>query len=158
MPQRRKPEMQHIPAYEDAGLFKNTVAPFSVELVPQTHRNTRQDLVVRGFLNHREISVIFAGRRAKQVMPLEARLSSMILQARHYANGTKNALDLDHLRLPLWVEGAWRYSFLRDTSGWETRVYQLMVARWRLPDARGNFEYFGMAPVFSAKMPTKSAL
>lgn len=158
MPQRRKPEMQHIPAYEDAGLFKNTVAPFSVELVPQTHRNTRQDLVVRGFLNDHEISVMFAGRRAKQVVPLEARLSSMILQARRYANGTHKPLELDHLRLPLWVEGAWRSSFLRDASGWETRTYQLMVARWRLPDARGTFEYFGAAPVLPGKIHLKSAL
>lgn len=144
MPQRRKPSMHHIPAYEDAGLFKNTVSPIDVMLVPQMQRNARQDLVVRGFLQDRSIDVVFAGRRAKQVAPLEARLSSMIAHARRYAQGVRGMeLDIDILRMPLRIEGAFRPKFSRDVTGWETRCYNLIVARWTMVDEAGNIDIFG---------------
>ncbi|MEP1519173.1 hypothetical protein [Ascidiaceihabitans sp.] len=152
MPQRRKPSMHHIPAYEDAGLFKNTVSPIDVELVPQMQRNARQDLVVRGFLQDRSIDVVFAGRRAKQVAPLETHLSAMVAHARRWAQGQGlgKSVDVESLRLPLRIEGAFRPKFSRDVSGWETRAYQIMVSRWTMIDAVGNITVFGTQPVISA--------
>lgn len=151
MPQRRKPSMQHIPAYEDAGLFKSTITPIHLELVPHLHRNARQDLVVRGFVGKQQaISVVFAGRRAKQVAPLEAQLHSIMAQARRAAQGdTGTAFTTDQLRMPLKAEGAWRPTFLRDDSGWETRDYHFMVARWTMIDGAGNIDVYGAAPVLS---------
>lgn len=139
--------MQTNPAYEDAGLFKNTTSPLKVELVPQLHRNARQDLVVRGFINGHQIDVIFAGRRVAQAAPLEAQLAAMISQARRQALGNGTMPEVDTLRLPTRIEGAFRPKFVRDAAGCETRSYHFMAARWTMIDSTGNIDVYGAAPL-----------
>lgn len=143
MPQRRKPSLHHIPAYEDAGLFKNTVAPIDLYLVPEMHRNARQDLVVRGFVQGHQMDVIFAGRRAQQVRPLEMHLINLLSQYRGRAHGGNAPLNIDNLRVPLRVEGTFRPKFSSDNDGWETRCYHYMVARWTMIDPQGNIDVYG---------------
>ncbi|MDW3181260.1 MULTISPECIES: hypothetical protein [unclassified Roseobacter] len=152
MPQRRKPASEVTPEYEDSGLFKNKVGQLSVELVPQMMRNGRNDLVVRGFVNRTiEIEVAFAGRRVKEVGPLEARLRAMMTQAvkKAAASGAREP-DTDHIRLPVLIEGAWRPRFKRDQAGWETRSYYLFAARWSVLDNEGNTVSFGSPPIVVA--------
>lgn len=149
MPQRRRPASEVTPEYEDSGLFKNKVGQLSVELVPQMTRNDRKDLVVRGFVNRTiEIEVAFAGRRVKEVGPLEARLRSVRRNAIQAAaaQGMPEP-DTDHMRLPVLIEGAWRPRFKRDQTGWETRSYYLFAARWSILDEAGNTVSFGVRPM-----------
>lgn len=149
MPHRRKPATEVTPEYEDSGLFKSKVGQISVELVPQMTRNDRMDLVVRGFANRTtEIEIAFAGRRAKETGPLEARISKLLAQAIQSAKAAgEKAPDIDRVRLPVLIEGAWRPRFKRDQEGWETRRYYLFVSRWSILDDDGKTMSFGAPPL-----------
>ncbi|WP_187432012.1 hypothetical protein ROLI_009840 [Roseobacter fucihabitans] len=149
MSHRRKPASEITPEYEDSGLFKSKVGQLAVELVPQMSRNSRNDLVVRGFANRTtEIEVAFAGRRVKEAGPLEARLNALMNKRIREAKALgEKAPDIDHVRLPVLIEGAWRPRFRRDQTGWETRSYYLFAARWSILDNEGNSVSFGSPPL-----------
>ncbi|MGC3936501.1 hypothetical protein ACOTTU_01720 [Roseobacter sp. EG26] len=155
MPHRRKPASEVTPEYEDAGLFKNKVGQIAVELVPQTTRNSRNDLVVRGFVQGNiEIEVCFAGRRTKEIGPLEGQLRALRTHAVSVAAKMgEEKPDIDAVRLPVMIEGAWRPRFQRDQAGWETRSYYLFAARWSLRDEHGNSVAYGAPPVVT---PTRA--
>lgn len=145
----RKSANEVTAAFEDAGLFKTAVCQQMLELIPQMRRNDRQDLIVRGFVDRKiEIDVFFAGRRAAEVGPLETQLKALMTIARKKASDTgARAPEVQNVRLPVRVEGAWRRSRQRDDSGWETGTYHFVVARWSLLDKEGNTVSFGEAPI-----------
>lgn len=151
----RKPAGEATAAYEDAGLFKTNICQMMIEVIPQMQRNDRQDLVVRGFVDRKtEIDVLFAGRRAKEVGPLENQLKAMMANARKIAAETgAKPPDVGKIRLPVRVEGAWRRTLQRDDSGWETGTYHFVVARWSLLDKDGNTVSFGEAPKTAQLQP-----
>lgn len=143
MPYRRTPARLITPISEDIGLFKSPVRQVTLGLVPGVVRNNRQDFVVRGFADPEvDVFVTFAGRRVKQVPFLEARLRKLLFQAKAQAQKWDQAA-LDATRLTVSVEGAWRPRFQRDTTGWETRSYHLMAARWSFTDEAGAKHQFG---------------
>ncbi|WP_052249429.1 hypothetical protein [Tateyamaria sp. ANG-S1] len=150
MPDLRRPPHLITPAYEDNGLFRSPVRRVTVGLVPQAHRNNRQDLVVRGFLpDGAAIEVVFAGRRNTQALAIERRLRALLFQTRAKTPGWR-AEGVDTVQLPLRVEGVWRSRFTRDAWGCETRQYQLIAARWAMFDEAGVAHLFGEAPVHLA--------
>ncbi|GFE48384.1 hypothetical protein So717_01370 [Roseobacter cerasinus] len=153
MSYRRKPASEVTPEYEDSGLFKNKVGQLQVELVPQMMINGRNDLVVRGFVNRNiNIEVAFAGRRVKEAGPLEARLKQVRAKAiKEAAAQGKPPPEIDHLRLPVLIEGAWRPRFKRDQAGWETRSYYLFAARWSILGDDGSTVSFGSKPLVVAQ-------
>lgn len=144
----RKPAHEISPAYEDAGLFRTAICQLMLELIPQTRRNDRDDLIVRAFVDRKiEIDVFFAGRRTAEAGPLEAQLKALMQHARKKASDAdRPPPDPGNIRLPVRVEGAWRRSLQRDDSGWETGTYHFVVARWSLLDKDGNTVSFGEAP------------
>ncbi|MEM8655620.1 MAG: hypothetical protein AAGF36_12835 [Pseudomonadota bacterium] len=147
MPDHRRAPHLITPAYEDNGLFRSPVRRITVGLVPQMHRNNRQDLVVRGFVQDgATIQVLFAGRRAKQAQGVEARLRALLFQARAKTPGWRPE-GVDTIQLPLRIEGVWRSRFSRDAWGCETRYFQLIAARWALFDDAGVAHLFGEPPV-----------
>lgn len=137
------------PFYEDSGLFRTALCDMMLELVPLTNRNDRKDLIVRGFVDRKnEIDVLFAGRRAAYVGPLEEQLKALMGKARHQSRLREAAPpDVSKIRLPIRVEGAWRRTLHRDDSGWETGTYHFVVARWCLLDKNGETVTYGEAPV-----------
>ncbi|WP_157598645.1 hypothetical protein [Tateyamaria omphalii] len=150
MPDLRRPAHLITPAYEDNGLFRSPVRRITVGLVPQAHRNNRQDLVVRGFLpDGAVIEVVFAGRRNRHALGIEQRLRALLFHARAKTPGWR-AEGVDTVQLPLRVEGVWRSRFTRDAWGCETRHHQLIAARWALFDDAGVAHLFGEAPVHLA--------
>ncbi|MBV7408959.1 MULTISPECIES: hypothetical protein [Roseobacteraceae] len=150
MPDLRRPAHHITPAYEDNGLFRSPVRRITVGLVPQMHRNNRQDLVVRAFLSDgAAIEVLFAGRRTKQALGVEKRLRSLLFQTRTKTPGWRDE-GIDTVQLPVRIEGVWRSRFIRDAWGCETRQYQLIAARWALFDEAGIAHLFGEAPVHLA--------
>jgi hypothetical protein len=148
MLQQRKADHGVSAAYEDASLFAGSICQVSVELVPQMTRSERHDLRVRGFVNgHHEIEVLFAGRRTREVGPLETRLKALWHRACQTAEATKTAAPvIDKVRCPVRIEGAWRRKTTRDDSGWETHSYHIVAARWSLLDNEGQPVSFGEPP------------
>lgn len=142
---QRRPPHQVDDASEDAGLFQTALCQVVAELIPQTRRNDRGDLVIRGFVDRKfEIDVFFAGRRAAEVGPLETQLKALLRAARTIAAASNSPPPtIEHLRLPVRVEGAWRRSMQRDDSGWETSTHHLVAARWSLLDQNGKSVSFG---------------
>ena len=145
MPQsRRMPAHLVTPAHEDSGIFKSTVSSFSIELVPLFGETMRRDLVIKGFLDgDTAIDVVFPGRRKPMTDPLYDRLKKLWAQSVAAARYANPGPEIDSVRLPVSVEGAWRPRFKRDDHGWETRQHQLYVARWTIWDAAGKAQTFG---------------
>lgn len=144
----RKSTTEVTAAYEDAGLFKTAICDLMIELIPLMRHNDRQDLIVRGFVDRKtEVDIFFAGRRAAEVGPLEAQLKALMTHARKLASEAgARPPQVEKIRLPVRVEGAWRRSLKRDDSGWETGTYHFVVARWSLLDKAGNTVSFGETP------------
>ena len=142
---QRRPPHQVDDVGEDAGLFQTALCEVMVELIPQTRRSDRDDLIVRGFVDRKfEIDVFFAGRRAAEVGPLETQLKALLRAARTIATAANSPPPkIEHLRLPVRVEGAWRRSMKRDEAGWETSTHHLVAARWSLLDQSGKTISFG---------------
>ncbi|MEO0937976.1 MAG: hypothetical protein AAFY38_07455 [Pseudomonadota bacterium] len=133
------------PASEDAGLFRCAPRGLEVALVPQVARNRRGDILVRGFVQERyPVLVVFAGRRAQAAERVERRLSTVLHRARHAAG---HNVDIDLLRVPIWVNGRWRRRFIRDVAGWEQGEHHLIAACWTLPAPPGPPLFFGEEPV-----------
>jgi hypothetical protein len=136
------------PAYEDAGLFRTALRETVLELIPQVRRNDRNDFIVRGFIDRTsEVDIWIAGRRAREVGPLERQLKALVNAARGKASGAVGAQPAVHQQcLPVRALGAWRRSATRDDSGWETGSYHFVVARWSFVDAEGKPQAFGEMP------------
>lgn len=153
MPDLRRPDHLITPAYEDNGLFRSPVRRVTVGLVPQMHRNNRQDLVVRGFMSDgAAIQVLFAGRRSKQAQGVVARLRALLFHARAQTPGWQSS-GVDTVQLPIRIEGVWRSRFSRDAWGCETRQFQLIAARWAMFDEAGVAHLCGEAPVHLQERP-----
>lgn len=148
MLKHRMTEPMVSPDFEDAGLFSGSICQISVELVPQMRRTDRNDLLVRGFVSgQHEVEVLFAGRRARDVGPLEARLKGLWTRARQTAEAARQeSPDVDRVRCPVRIEGAWRRKTFRDESGWETHSYNFVAARWSLLNKDGQSISFGEPP------------
>lgn len=147
--QSRRNASEVTDAYEDAGLFKTAICQQMLELIPQMRRNSRDDLIVRGFVDRKtEIDIFFAGRRRAEAGPLEAQLKALMSIARKKASDAgARPPDVDKVRLPIRVEGAWRRSRQIDENGWETGSYHFVVARWSLLDKDGSTVSFGEPPM-----------
>lgn len=143
-PNRRLAPHAVTPAHEDRGLFRNPVGRFTVELVPLISRNAREDIVIRGFLVGRvAVEVVVAGRRTAHADPLLKWLRGRRVRAEKAARAADAPFDVDSVRCAIAVEGAWRPRFVCDESGWQTRRFQLLAARWSLPDGGGQWITFG---------------
>jgi hypothetical protein len=141
MQQRRNPVDVTVDL-EDAGLFQRKLLVVDIDLTPEYYWNSRQDLLFRGFLRNREISVLFAGRRTAEARFLHGLITD-VLKTRRIDRSNRNG---QRVGCRTQIEGAWRTRFERDPTGWETKSYQLIAARWSLIDARGTVVQFGCLP------------
>jgi hypothetical protein len=137
------------PEYEDAGLFGEGVCQVDVAIVPLIRRNRRSDVVVTGFAGEgRQMTVLFAGRRAADAAPALAQLKKLGADMRKAAAIRKQpAPRIEDIRLPMRIEGTWRKLIQTDDTGWETRHYQLVAARWTYKGLNGLPATFGEKPV-----------
>lgn len=146
MLERRQQNEDISPEQEDAGLYSSALVVAKVELVPVLTLSNRRDLVVRGYVQRQsEISVVFPGRRTRDLGPLRLKLQSMLARASKDGQPLSET-DIDMLRLPVTVQGRWRSHFQRDKSGWQTRAYQLVAARWGMINEAGEAVFYGEQP------------
>lgn len=150
MAQTRQPGGGVSPEQEDRALFRTYGGPIEIELVPKTSRTTSGDFLVQAFFDHtREISVIFPGRRAREIGPLEAHLRWIDSRARRAAVAARRpSPNPELIRLPVKIKGAWRQQFWRDAEDNENGIYQLVAARWAFTDQTGTLVQFGEAPAY----------
>ena len=121
--------------YEDRGLFHEKLSEKQVHLLPRMTRNGRGDLVIMGEVKRQiEVEVIFPGRRAQDAVPLLHKVRALA------------GKPPEEARLPIRVEGVMRPRFHRDPSGWETKSYQLIAARWMMFDDGGIAKVYGELP------------
>ncbi len=146
--QARKDPKKVTPQYEDAGLFKNQICTVRLDLVPMISLNRRGDLIIRCFVtSNLRAEVVFAGRRVKVAMPLVRALND--LKTRAYKTAVQRQLpvpELDGIRLPAEISGAWRRLFMHDDEGWEKHAYQLIAAQCTTQLADGSTISVGMPP------------
>ena len=148
MQQNRLPKNRVTPEYEDAGLFKDELCQVRVDLVPTIDQNARKDFMVKAFVRgNLEIGVLFAGRRAADATPLLKQLQG--LRKTHFEICAKRGEQpsLDGIRLPVQVEGCWRRLILEDETGWGTRHYRLVAARWAVLNSDGKHRVYGAPPL-----------
>lgn len=146
MKNRRVTTTRTLPAYEDAGLFQKPLVSVRVDLIPEVRRNLRQDILVQGFAGaQQKVMVVFAGRRAKQAGPLLRKLMLMGSHARQGVQGFSTNPETMP-RLHVLIEGAWRVKFNRDETGWESKHYHLMAARWSVAESGAFSDYKGALP------------
>lgn len=141
-------DIETSPELEDDGLFKEGTVEISIEVTPLIARTARNDILIRGFAGSAEVDVIFPGRRSKNTEPLISRLQRLEKRVRR-ASRDPNAKPPDpaSIRLPIMIEGTWRPRFHEDGSGWTTRTYQLIAARWVFTTESGERAVFGDRPV-----------
>lgn len=137
------------PAYEDAGLFKNEVCEVVVWLIPVLNKTRRGDVQVTGYVdNELEVPVLFAGRRLVQAKRLFDRMSGLRTEVMQAAlREDRPPPDIDRIRLPVWINGAWRARLIEDEDGCVTRRYHLVAAQWRFEADGGKVVEQGMEPV-----------
>lgn len=144
MADRRKPKSQVSPFEEDRGIFKSMAGQLVVELVPLFARTSRDDIMVKGYIDGTiAIDVVFAGRRAKMAQPVVDRLRSLWTSANASAAAQGKIAEADDVRIRMRIEGAWRPRFEVDDQGWQTRQHQLYAARWTVASKTGEPTVYG---------------
>ena len=148
MKDRRRPAHEVTPEYEDSGIFRNPPTHLLVELVPKFGKNSRLDLMVKGFVqSETPIDVVFPGRRKLHVEPLVQKLHALWTRANRQPGRSGRPPEIDEVRLPVRIEGSWRPRFERDDQGWQTRTHQLFAARWMIAEGDGEVRTYGEPPI-----------
>ena len=143
---------------EDRALFQTYGGPIAIDLLPQMFQTDCNDLTIRGLTSTAaEVLVVISGRRVKDTGPLIAQLKHVEASVRKSAAAIGRAApDIERMRLPVQIKGAWRQTFSRDQTGAETRSYQLLVARWAFTDSSGNLMQYGEAPAIMPRARTRA--
>lgn len=143
MQERRKPQGEITPAYEDRGIFKTETCQLDVQVYPVFTYTGRRDFLVKGFFHGgSRIEVVFAGRRARQAQPLQQRLRTMLNQVAAQV-GSMSKVKPEEVRLDLRVVGAWRPRFVTDRAGGQIKQLQLYAALWAFRDKSGKTVSYG---------------
>lgn len=128
---RRKPKSEITAQHEDAGLFKRDVVRMPAQLIPRMWRNRRQDLLIARFVNgDTPIELLFAGRRKDTGLQVAKILEELWTRVNRAAESNDRTPEVEDVRLAVWIDGSWRLRYETDQQGWQTRHYQLIVARW----------------------------
>ncbi|MEL6572356.1 MAG: hypothetical protein AAFQ64_11885 [Pseudomonadota bacterium] len=136
---------------EDKGLFKREIVTIVAQLTPVVSHTGRHDLVILGFTGGgQQFEVVIAGRRAVMAAPLIANLAAVKEAFVKKAQGRPlTDQELYGVRVPVTCEGAWRTRIWVDRSGWQSRMHQFVVTRWRI-GTDGGSKMYGAAIVDDA--------
>lgn len=130
---------------QDAQLFPSGIVQITAEVTPQRRRTKQGDLILRGFIQEKEIEVVFPGHRSTAAAPLLQKLQANIHQARHESTGSASNLAALS-RLKLKIDGVWRVRLLTEQQGMPERRFQFIAARWRFRGSNGVEQAFGYMP------------
>jgi len=133
--------------FDDAGLSRAGIVQVTVAVTPQIRSTRDGDLVLRGYVDEKEIEVVFPASRQAQVTPLLRQLQQKVRVIRQ-EEVSKGGLSLvDAIKQQLRIDGIWRVRLLAEINGMPVRRFQLVAARWRFHDADGVLHVGGEMPV-----------
>lgn len=145
-PIRKEADQRRIDLREDALHFRNGTVSVAVDVTPQRRKTPMGDLVLRGFVDGKEVEVIFPGQRQLAALPLLQRLvAKMKLQQLDPKSQTDQTVRGEVCQ-PLKVDGAWRVRLLNEQDAKPQRRFQLVAARWRYRGSDGVEHVFGHLP------------
>ncbi len=147
-PVRQKALSERPDFREDALLFRSGTVQVTVDVTPQRRRTPMGDLVFRGFVDGKEIELVFPGRRQAAAVPLMQRLLAKLRLSQLEGTSEKGSLVTDAVRLRLRVDGSWRIRLMNEQDAKPERRFQLVAARWRYRDQHGIEQVFGHMPSF----------
>lgn len=141
-PIRQGAEQKRLDFREDVFHFRAGTVPVAVEVTPERRKTPLGDLVLRGFIDGKEIEVVFPGRRQAAAIPLLQRLMAKVkmreLDPASRAGG--------EVRQTLKIDGAWRIRLMNEQDAKPERRFQLVAARWRYRGSDGVEHVFGHLP------------
>ena len=130
----------------DAGLFRSGIVQIAVEVTPYRRRSPNGDLVLRGFIENKEIEVVFPGRRQVEAAPLLTHLQQQAKVVKRSLDGADRLAVVGNTRQKLRIDGVWRVRLLAEENGMPVRRFQLVAARWRYRGANGVEHLCGHLP------------
>lgn len=104
------------------------------------------DLVLRGFIDGKEIEVVFPGRRQAAAVPLLQRLMAKLQLAKLQDGSDAKSADSVDVRQRLRVDGTWRVRLMNEQDAKPERRFQLVAARWRYRGPDGVEHVHGALP------------
>jgi len=144
-PARKTHEPARPDFREDALHFRSGTVSVRVRVTPERRKTPMGDLVLRGFIEGKEIEVVFPGRRQAAAVPLMQRLMSKHQLAK-IDQGKELAAQQGQVQMELKVDGAWRVRLMNEQDAKPERRFQLVVARWRYRGPDGVEHVFGHLP------------
>lgn len=113
-----------------AVFFVGQVVEVAVELKPLGGRNSRDDIIIKGFITGGwAIDLVFARRRKKPAQVLQMQIETTWSREYAAARMLEKWPVAQDVRYPVQLEGSWRPIFDWNEQGWETRKHQLYAAR-----------------------------
>ena len=144
-PVQKTPEQTRPDFREDALHFRSGTVAVSVHVTPQRRKTPMGALVLRAFIDGKEIEVVFPGRRQAAAVPLLQRLVSK-QQMQKTGSSQPGGAQQDRTRMELKVDGAWRVRLMNEQDAKPERRFQLVAARWRYRGPDGVEHVFGHLP------------
>ena len=138
---RSRPDLR-----EDSLHFRSGTVQVTVKVTPQRRKTPMGDLVLRGFIEGKEIEVVFPGQRQAAAVPLMQRLQARLQSARLETGTKRDGPVSTEVTQELKVDGAWRVRLMNEQNAKPDRRFQLVAARWRYRGADGVEHVFGHMP------------
>ncbi len=145
-PVQKAPDLARPDFREDALHFRSGTVSVTIQVTPQRRKTPLGDLVLRAFIDGKEIEVVFPGRRQAAAVPLLQRLMSKRQMAQAALTSTPGATKQDNTRMQVKVDGAWRVRLMNEQDAKPERRFQLVAARWRYRGPDGVEHVFGQWP------------
>lgn len=143
----RKAQITARPDFrEDALHFRTGTVPVKVDVTAQRRKTPMGDLVLRGFIDGKEIEVVFPGRRHAAAVPLVQRLAAKLQSKTIEAGHEVPTISAGNVSMSLKVDGIWRVRLLNEQDAKPERRFQLVAARWRYQGPDGVEHVFGHLP------------
>ena len=143
---RRAPDQVRPDFREDALHFRSGTVSVTIHVTPQRRKTPLGDLVLRAFIDGKEIEVVFPGRRQAAAIPLLQRLMSQQQMQKGGSTAKSAAASGETTRMQLKVDGAWRVRLMNEQDAKPERRFQLVAARWRYRGPDGVEHVFGHLP------------
>lgn len=136
-----------LPSSREDGLhFRSGTVPVTVDVTPQRRRTPMGDLVLRGFIDGKEIEVVFPGRRQASAVPLVQRLMAKQQLSKITAASDDMGAGHAQVRQRVRIDGTWRVRLMNEQDAKPERRFQLVAARWRYRGPDGIEHVHGHLP------------
>lgn len=122
------------------------VVRVSVDVTPEMRDLPEGDVVLRAYINDKEIEVVFPNDRRAEALQLVSRLRQSMERAKAQIRLRGGEPKPRELRRKIHVEGVWNVRLMEEQHGLPIRRFQFVAARWRYTGADGLVHVNGAVP------------